>query len=108
MYMIYIYIYGPGQQPPPPPMSWSWSHMYAVCRRIYVRYSLHTPPTCGMVCGAVLWRNAPCPPRGYPVRPSSSVHPRLATAVLNSILANEIGTWKDLEVTIKMTLYDII
>ena len=22
--------------------------MYAVCRRLYVRYSLHTPPPCGM------------------------------------------------------------
>ena len=33
--------------PPPPPMSWSWSCKYAVCRRLYVRYSLHTPPPGG-------------------------------------------------------------
>ena len=34
--------------PSHPLMSWLWSCMYAVCRRLYVRYSLHTPPPCGM------------------------------------------------------------
>ena len=33
------HIYGPGQQTPHSPTC-----MYVVCRKLYVRYSLHTPP----------------------------------------------------------------
>ena len=48
MYTIQRHIW-PRPATPPPPTSWSWSCMYAVCRRLYVRYSLHTPPPVGRV-----------------------------------------------------------
>ena len=49
-YMYIIYIYGPGQQPTPQVMVMVLyvRCMYAVCRKLYERYSLHTHPPCGM------------------------------------------------------------
>ena len=61
---LYLYIYMAQVGNPTPPSPRSWSCMYAVCRRLYVRFGLHTPSPLWDGWGLGSGYDAPCPAYG--------------------------------------------